>query len=173
MRRTFSTVLTATMLVSGHALGDVPSETGNAAKAGICVFPDSRKRAPTWVCKPKAQGWAITAVGRAAKSDAGIAFMEQQAAADARAKLVRRLNGEDNKKSTSSDGTVITETIHASLRGTRILKSVYGPDGTLYVLVGYRGDGADQSQQPLSRRKTKALVIASLPVSSSSLRHFL
>jgi hypothetical protein len=83
-------------------------------------------------------------VGSAAKSDAGIAFMEQQAAADARTKLARRLRGATTNKMTASDGAVITETTHESLRGTKILKSVYGPDGTLYVLVGHRGDGADR-----------------------------
>lgn len=144
MRRIFCAMLSAAMVFSGHALGDVSPAADKESKAGICLFPNSHKRAPAWVCKPQARGWALTAVGSAAKSDAGIAFMEQQAAADARTKLARRLRGGDTKKSTSGDGAVVTETTHASLRGTRILKSVYGPEGTLYVLVGLKEDGANR-----------------------------
>lgn len=144
MRGIFFVMLSAAMFFSGHALGDASTVADKASKAGICLFPNSHKRAPAWVCKPQARGWAVTAVGSAAKSDAGIAFMEQQAAADARVQLVRRLRGGDTRKSTASDGAEITETTHVSLRGSKILKSVYGPDGTLYVLVGHDEEGANR-----------------------------
>jgi hypothetical protein len=156
MRRIFCVVLSTAMAFSGHALGDAPSAAAKESKAGICLFPNSHKRAPVWVCKPQARGWAVTAVGSAAKSEASIAFMEQQAAADARTKLARRLRGGTTKKITGSDGAVTTETTHESLRGTRILKSVYGPDGTLYVLVGHNGGGANGLKKPIAADEQKS-----------------
>lgn len=136
MPRLFYVMLSATMVCSGHALGDAPTVADKVPQSKTCLFPNSHKRAPAWICKPQARGWEVTAVGSATKSDAGIAFMEQQAAADARTKLARQLHGATTKKTTDRNGAVTTDTTHASLRGTRILKSVYGPDGTLYVLVG-------------------------------------
>jgi hypothetical protein len=136
MRRIFCVMLSAAMVFSGHALGDAPTAADKASKAGICLFPNSSKRAPVWVCKPQARGWAVTAVGSAAKSEAGIAFMEQQAAADARTKLARSLRQGATRTTTGSDGALITETSNETIRGSKIIKSVYGPDGTLYVLVG-------------------------------------
>lgn len=148
MRRIFCAMLSAAMVFSGYAQGDAPT-TNKDSQSQTCLLPNSHKRAPAWVCKPQARGWAVAAVGSAAKSDAGIAFMEQQAAADARTKLVRRLRGGDTRKSTASDGAVITETTH-ELRGSKILKSVYGPDGTLYVLVGHEEDSPNRLKKPVS-----------------------
>ena len=150
MRRIFCVMLSAAMVVSGHALGDGPNAADKKSKSGFCLFPNSHQRAPVWVCKPQARGWTLTAVGSATRSDAGIAFMEQQAAADARVKLARRLRGGDTRISTAGDGAEITETSQVSLRGTRVLKSVYGPDGTLYVLVGHGRNDADKLQKPVA-----------------------
>jgi hypothetical protein len=149
MRRIFFVMLPAAMVFSGHALGDAPTVADKASQSKTCLFPNSHQRAPAWVCKPQARGWAVAAVGSAAKSDAGIAFMEQQAAADARTKLARRLRGGDTRKSTASDGAVITETTH-ELRGSKILKSAHGPDGTLYVLVGHNEDSAGRPKKPIA-----------------------
>ncbi|HEY0666107.1 MAG TPA: hypothetical protein VGD24_08580 [Gallionella sp.] len=112
---------------------------GTPAQAGAkCLFPDSMVRAPAWICGARIRGWRATAVGTAAKSDAGDAFMEQMAAADARTRLARKLSRQDSGGDRSS--TITDET----LRSSRIIKRAYGPDGRLYVLVGIDEIGAKQ-----------------------------
>ncbi len=88
----------------------------------------------------------MTAVGSTPKSAAGISFMEQMAAADARARLARNLRKSvQNKiadrsgaarKKTAREGALITEIANDSVSGVGVIKGAYGPDGTLYVLVG-------------------------------------
>lgn len=145
--------LTAAFVLSGHAFGSAPTAAAKVKKSKKCLFPKSRKRAPVWLCDAKADGLAVTAVGSAAKSGAGISFMEQMAAADARARLAQALSVSFQKRiagqekiaesadSVSMNGadrdhTLITRITHESLQGTKVLKKVYGPNGTLYVLVG-------------------------------------
>jgi hypothetical protein len=88
----------------------------------------------------------MTAVGSATKSKAGTSFMEQMAVADARAHLAQKLNESAHPKIESSqdvvntpenDSAVITKIANESLEDTKILKRSYGPNGTLYILIGY------------------------------------
>jgi hypothetical protein len=151
MRKLFCMLLCAAIVLSVDAWGDTQTKAVAVAKVGKvkkCLFPKSRKRAPNWVCNAHVDGLATTAVGSSAKSDAGIAFMQQMAAADARAHLAQNLHGPVQNKIKSSnasmapderDSTLITRIINESLRDTKIVKSIYGPDGTLYVLVGLNG----------------------------------
>jgi len=150
MRKIFYLLLSAALVLSVDALGDTLTATSADAKAKRtkkCVFPKSLKRAPDWVCNAHADGLAVAAVGSAAKSDAGISFMEQMAAADARTRLARSVReprqkkiagskGSANKNTAERDGALTTSITNESLQSTKILKSAYGPDGTLYVLVG-------------------------------------
>jgi len=122
-----------------------------APKMADCVFPNSKDAAPGWVCDEPVEGMAVTAVGSAAKSDAGIGFMKQMAATDARVQLAQNMKvqvqnmikqyvemtGAASKETVDKVNTSVTKQItDQMLSGTRIMKSISGPDGTLYVLVG-------------------------------------
>lgn len=110
-------------MLSLTAQAETPGATGVKAKIDKkCLFPKSKKRAPDWVCNANADGVKRAALGSAAKSKAGLAFMEEMAAADARTRLAQK------------QASGLTE---AELRGSKILKKIYAPDGTLYVLVGF------------------------------------
>ncbi|HLP96986.1 MAG TPA: hypothetical protein VK149_00935 [Sideroxyarcus sp.] len=123
-----SVVLLSLALLCGPVLAD-------EGKARKCVFPDSRERAPAWVCNAHADGWKLTAVGSAAHSAAGTAFMEQMAAADARSRLVRdvRRAVRDKLRIADKDDDAVTKD---TLRGVKVLQKVYDANGTLYVLIG-------------------------------------
>lgn len=142
MRKLMFVLLSAALVLSGYAVGDTLAVTAPQAKVGKakkCLFPKSKKRAPAWVCNAQSDGLAVAVVGSAAKSKAGMAHMEQMAAADARAQLVRNLRGREQKKSASgtdaenSDAAGISE---ETLTGLKIMKRAYAPNGTLYVLMG-------------------------------------
>jgi hypothetical protein len=158
MRILLCVLLSATMLPSVNAWGDNLATVATVAKvkkANKCSFPKSRKRAPDWVCTARAKGLAVAAVGSATKSKAGITFMEQMAAADARARLVREVRESVREKVMGGapaagekvderDGALITTITNDSLQGAKVVKSVYGPKGTLYVLVGLDAAQANQ-----------------------------
>lgn len=155
MRKLIFLLLSAAMVLSLEAWGDTQTTAVTAAKvnkAKKCLFPKSKKRAPDWVCNAKAEGMAVAAVGSSAKSDAGISFMEQMAAVDARVHLAQKLRDSVESKITDSeasasktqperDSTLITRITNESLRDTKILKSAYSPNGTLYVMVGLDEEG--------------------------------
>jgi len=120
-------------------------------KVAECVFPGSDKPAPLWVCDAPVEGMAVGAVGIAAKSDAGIAFMRQMAATDARVQLAQNMKvqvqsmikqyvettGAASKETVDRVNTSVTKQItDQTLTGTKIFRSISGPDGALYVLVG-------------------------------------
>lgn len=148
MRKILQVILSMAMVLSIGAFSGTQvaaaTET-KAKKAKKCLFPKSKKRAPAWVCDAQAEGLATAAVGSFAKSRAGLSHMEQMAAADARANLVRVLHESVQSKikgnaQTASkgevDGALITKLTNDSLEGTKIVKRAYAPNGTVYVLVG-------------------------------------
>ncbi len=171
MRYLLLMLLSAAMVLSVDAWADTPASTAtNIKKKNVkCVFPKSKKRAPNWVCNPRASGMAVAAVGSAAKSGAGIAFMQQMADADARQRLARILheaarknlaNGKDadDKITEKNNSALITQIADESLRGTKIMKRAYGPDGTLYVLVGIDETSAQKLRESISNNlKGKSL----------------
>lgn len=146
MRRLLCMLLSAAVVLSANAWCDTqPPAAADARvmKAKRCLFPNSRKRAPGWVCNAHADGMALAAVGSATRSGAGISFMEQMAAADARVHLARDLRRSvQNRLKTERDSAQITGIANDSLQGIRIIKSAYGPDRTLYVLVGIDEENA-------------------------------
>jgi hypothetical protein len=116
-----------------------------------CVFPGSSQAAPLWVCDAPVEGISVGAVGAAAKSDAGVSFMKQMAATDARVQLAQNMKvqvqnmikqyveatGAASKETVDRVNTSVTMQItDQSLQGTKIFRSIVGPDGTMYVLVG-------------------------------------
>jgi hypothetical protein len=150
MRILLCVLLSATMLQSVVARGDGLAKAATNArvkKAIKCSFPKTKKRAPDWVCSASAEGLAVAAVGSADKSQAGISFMEQMAAADARVQLVRAVRvsvrrrvladaSSSGKEQDGLDGALMTTVTNDTLRGAKVRKSVYGPGGRLYVLMG-------------------------------------
>ncbi|MDO8988762.1 MAG: LPP20 family lipoprotein [Sideroxyarcus sp.] len=148
MRLPICALLSAVLLCGFDARGE--SRTPGAAKVQRkCAFPQSNTRAPDWVCTARAEGMALAAVGSAAKSPAGAAFMEQMAAADARARLVRevresvRSRGAGGAPATDKrEGAEASAITKDTLIGSKIARRVYGPEGTLYVLVGLNAANA-------------------------------
>jgi len=153
MRKFSYVLLSAVVAVAG--CGSAPTKV----EVAECVFPNSDKPAPGWVCDQPVEGMTVTAVGSAGKSDAGISFMKQMAATDARVQLAQNMRvqvqnmikqyvettGAASKETVDRVNTSVTKQItDQSLQGTKIVKSITGPDGTLYVLVGLDTAGAQQ-----------------------------
>ncbi len=122
-----------------------------AQKVAECVFPNSNQPAPGWICDAPVEGMAVTAVGSAVKSDAGLDFMKQMASTAARVQLAQQMQvqvenmikqyaettGAGSRETVDRVNTSVTKQITSqTLQGTRIVRSLQGPDGTLYVLVG-------------------------------------
>lgn len=138
----------------------MPGEVWAAAAANInvargfqphaCRFPKTGAPAPGWICTARVRGLAIAAVGSSPRSGAGNAFMEQMAAADARVHLARKLGRvvqgriDGNHRLQAKEDKVLTSLANESLADTRIIRSIYSPDGTLYVLVGLDAAHAEQ-----------------------------
>jgi hypothetical protein len=127
------------------------SAPAKVAQTAECVFPGTDKAAPTWVCDAPVQGMVVGAVGSATKSDAGMAFMKQMAATEARVQLAQNMKvqvqnmikqyaettGAGSAETVDRVNTSVTKQItDQTLLGTKVLKSVVSPEGAVYVLVG-------------------------------------
>ena len=128
-------------------------KTDSVARAPAeCVYPDSPKEsAPLWICDAPVEGVAVSAVGMHEKSAAGVAFMKDQAAADARVKLAQQMKVRVNnmiKQYVETTGAGSSETVDKvntsvsklitseTITGSRIFRSATSPAGGMYVLVG-------------------------------------
>lgn len=120
-------------------------------KVAECTFPGSTVEAPGWVCDQPVPGIAVGAVGSTQKSAAGMSFMREMAGTSARAELARQMKvqvqgmikqyaettGAGDSETVDRVNTSVTKQItNESLGGTKIMRSIQAPDGTLYVLVG-------------------------------------
>lgn len=159
MRKLMCVLLASTLLLGINAWGEPADVKAKAQKTKKCLFPKSRKRAPAWVCYEQEEGLAVTAVGSFHKSGAGREFMEQMATADARAKLVQKLNAPVQKKIAESgagnngskpDNALIDKISDETLQGTKLLKKAYGPKGKLYVLIGFDAEGSQKLQDSIT-----------------------
>lgn len=163
MRKLFIVLLSAAMFLSGQAWSVASAKTdaqvSKAAKSKKCTFPKSKRRAPVWVCNVNVNGLVLTAVGSAPKSKAGLAHMEQMAAADARAQLVRKSLGPTHMKTATGEGSASKEAAgddlatkigNESLMGTKIMKRVFAPNGTLYVLMGLDETDAQKLREAIN-----------------------
>jgi hypothetical protein len=105
------------------------------------------------------EGASVSAVGISAKSSAGVAFMKQMAMADARVQLAQTVRirvsnmikqyaettGAANQQTVDQVNTSVTKQItDETLVGTKLLRSITGPDGAMYVLVGLDESSAQQ-----------------------------
>ena len=152
--RKFAYILFAVIAAGVAGCGSTPTKV----LAG-CTFPNSKEPAPGWVCDEPVEGMAVTAVGSAAKSDAGHDFMKQMATTGARVQLAQNMKvqvqnmikqyvettGAASKETVDRVNTSVTKQItDQSLSGTRVIRSATGPDGTLHVLVGLDPASAQQ-----------------------------
>ena len=149
-------VLFAVVALGVAACSSTPEK---AAPVAECVFPNSDKAAPLWVCDAPVEGMSVGAVGSAPRSDAGIAFMKQMAATEARVQLAQNMKvqvqnmikqyaettGAGSKETVDRVNTSVTKQItDQTLQGTKIFRSIQAPDGTMYVLVGLDEAGAQK-----------------------------
>ena len=116
-----------------------------------CAYPDHPSQAaPEWVCNESLDPYEVAAVGIAEKSRAGIAFMEQIAATNARVKLAQQIRvqvqnmvktylettGSGDSETVDRVNTSVTRQItDESLAGSKVVKKITNQVGTLYVLV--------------------------------------
>jgi len=148
MSKITNVLLTAVITLGVAACSTPPAKVEKVAE---CVFPGSDKPAPLWVCDAPVEGMTVGAVGMAAKSDAGIAFMKQMAATEARVQLAQNMKvqvqnmikqyaettGAATKETVDRVNTSVTKQItDQTLQGTKIFRSIVAPDGTMFVLVG-------------------------------------
>jgi hypothetical protein len=137
--------------VSVIALGITACASTPPVKEAECTFPGSDKSAPLWVCDAPVEGMTVGAVGTATKSEAGIGFMKQMAATEARVHLAQQMKvqvqnmikqyaettGAGSQETVDRVNTAVTKQItDQSLQGTKIFRSIVAPDGSMYVLVG-------------------------------------
>lgn len=155
--------ITDVLLVSVVALGltacgSAPVKEAPKAVAE-CVFPNSEKAAPLWVCDAPVEGMAVGAVGSFPQSAAGIDFMKMQAATSARVKLAQQMKVQVQnmvKQYAETTGAGKTESVdqvytsvskqitNETLVGTKPFRSAQGPDGAVYVLVGIDTAGVEE-----------------------------
>jgi len=144
-----SLVVLGMLAVSG--CGSAPVKEEKVVAAPECMFPNSQQAAPDWVCDMPVEGVTVSAVGVAAKSAAGVGFMKQMAIADARVQLAQMVRirvtnmikqyaettGAANQQTVDQVNTSVTKQItEETLVGTRLYRTITGPDGSMYALVG-------------------------------------
>ena len=161
MRNIIIVLLTITFIFSGYAQADEVIKIEQNTKTKKCLFPKSKKLAPSWLCNTQDDKWAVTAIGSHPKSKAGIAFMEEMAAAEARVQLVKKLSGtitqkisasetSKNHNTDSPDKILIEKISHASLEGSRIISKAYAPHGRVYVLIGLNQADTDKLHETIT-----------------------
>lgn len=144
--------ITNVLLMSFVALGlSACASAPVKEKVAECVFPNSDKAAPLWVCDGPAEGVAVAATGSHPKTSAGIDFQKTHAATSARVKLAAAMKthvtnmikqyaettGAADKETVDQVYTSATKAItDETLFGSKIFRSAQAPDGTMYVLVG-------------------------------------
>ncbi len=124
-----------------------------------CVFPTTNTPAPGWVCDEPVPGVAVSALGIAEPSQAGISYMKDIASTDARGRLAEQMQvvvqkmvkkylgttGVGNAQSIdAASSSTIRSITSQSLEGSKIYKSRTGPNGRLYVLVGLNESSKDK-----------------------------
>jgi hypothetical protein len=148
------------LTASGLALTLAACGATAPQKAAVpdCTFPDAPTvPAPGWVCDEPVEGLAVSAVGSADKSAAGINFMKQQASTAARVQLAQMMKVQvqnlvkqfaettgvgDSQTVDMVNSSVTKQITNESLVGTRIFKTRRSPNGSLYVLVGLDDNAA-------------------------------
>lgn len=142
----------ACLLISCAGKGNDKVTVDEVAQIDECVYPDAtNKKAPTWVCGAEVEGLAMHAVGVAETSDAGFSFMRQLAATDARTQIAQQMRvqvqnmvksyvettGQGDTETVDRVNSLVTKQItDETLEGSKVIRYLTSPNGTLYVLVG-------------------------------------
>ncbi len=158
MNKSYLWLLTLPVLAACSGSAPVKEEKKVALEpVKECVFPGSEKAAPLWVCDAPVDGIEVQAVGSARKTAAGLDFMKQQAAASARVRLAQQMRvqvqnqikqfaettGAGDKETVDQvNSSVTSQLTNESIVGSKVYRSVEGPDGTIYVLVGIDPENA-------------------------------
>ena len=135
-------------------------------KIPTCVFPGTDVAAPGWVCDEPISDIPVSAVGISEPSNAGISFMKDIATADARGKLASQFQVQVQKMVKSYFGTTgiaQTETVdrvaesvlktitNQTLIGSKVYRSVIGPKGRYFVLVGLDNENIQKAAEAAIR----------------------
>lgn len=155
MKKAFWISAVSAALLSGCGSSEVkqaPAKPQPAPEPVVdCVFPETNTPAPGWICSEPVPGLAVSAVGIAEKSKAGLSFMRDQAVLDARGQLAEQMKVQVQKMVKQYLGTTgmhDDETVDAvasstaksitaqTLVGSKVYKTRVGPNGRMYVLVG-------------------------------------
>ena len=151
-------ILVSTMAIATlSGCSSEPKKPTNNNIVADCVFPNTEKAAPGWICDEPVNNVEVSAVGIAEASKGGISFMKDIAAADGRGRLAEQMQirvSKMVKKYLGNTGVGKTETIDAAasstiktvtdqrLSGSKIYKSRTGPNGRLFVLIGIDAENA-------------------------------
>jgi len=139
------------MLVAAAALAACGTKS-KKEEVAECVFPQTTAKAPQWVCSQGAvEGVAVWAPGSFQKTAAGPAFQQDQATLSGRTRLAQQMRvvvTSGIKAAIQTTGAGATETVDQvassaaksisveTLVGSRVFRTAYAPDGTMFVLVG-------------------------------------
>lgn len=120
--------------------------------ADACRYPDSYVQAPSWICEEPVEGWSHTVFSSVSKEQFpnDLAKQTEEATALAREKLGRLMeHGRRFFQVKPADAAtdqfgeyavgisfVPQKTREMVLLKSKVIKSIVGPDGTVYVLVG-------------------------------------
>lgn len=150
--------------------GSVPDKPVQAVYDERCKFFGTQELAPSWICEPIIPGWAVTAKGVAEPTAAGYAFQEQMAMTAGRVALAQQFKiyvGNRITQVVGTTGTAKTETVdqaklsatnlitEQTLIGSKVIKSVQGPDGKLWVLMGLDSSSVEQLTQSAVKTSMK------------------
>lgn len=117
-----------------------------------CRFPGTDEFAPGWVCDEPVEGWAVSAPGSAEKTAAGYDFQKQMAMTSARVQLAQQVKVQvanmikqfaevtgaaagDNETVDQVRSATTKQITNESLEGSKVVKTIQGPDGKLWVLM--------------------------------------
>lgn len=165
---TLFTVLTG-CVTTGGSTPNTSSTPAQAAYDDRCKFPGTTELAPSWICEPL-PGWEVTAKGVGEPTAAGYAFQEQMAMTAGRVALAQQFKVHVNnmiKQFAATTGSAKSETVdkvnasvslqitEQTLTGSKVIKSVQGPDGKLWVLMGIDAASVEQFTQTAVKTSMK------------------
>lgn len=149
--------------------GNTTNKSTQATYDERCKFPGTAELAPSWICEPL-PGWEVTAKGVGEPTAAGYAFQEQMAMTAGRVALAQQFKIYVANRITQvvgTTGTAKTETVdqakqsatnlitEQTLTGSRVVKSVQGPDGKLWVLMGLDSSAVENLTQSAVKTSMK------------------
>jgi hypothetical protein len=145
------TIHTLTIVAVALALAGCAKQK-KAEEVAECVFPQTTAKAPAWVCSQgSVEGVTLWATGSYQKTAAGAAFQQDQATLNGRVRLAQQIRTTVTglvKNAMQTTGSGNTETVDQvasstarsvtaeTISGSRVFRTAYAPDGTMFVLVG-------------------------------------